>query len=365
MRPVLAAITLSALVLGLAGCLNGDNSSGRAPEAGGEQPTDNGSSPDPGGDGDDSGDHTDGEEPADNGGDDGTGNGTDDDDTVSNPNTGDQTGPTPGLGPVLELPQLQDARGSMISARSDTLMMTTVHMETTYPGMQNVALAGRCAGSECSYAIPISHEPWVFRAYHALNPDSLGDWSGLGSRHGISLTQLYFNEDLHTGEVDDDEQFITTMWGAWMDHSGFAAKVRYFDDEGESGKYRYAEAVGDLTGSAPTGTATWKGLMVATPSNAGGHGTRVFGDATLEYKLGGTLDATFSGLADMDGGAFHTAVIVFPDLHVDGKGMFMERGRKGGGVHSIYGGLFGPDHIEAAGTFESMNLLGAFGAKKQ
>ena len=95
MRPVLAAITLSALVLGLAGCLNGDNSSGRAPEAVGEQPTDKGSSPDPGGDGDDSGNHTDSEEPADNGGDDGTGNGTDDDDTVSNPNTGDQTGPTP------------------------------------------------------------------------------------------------------------------------------------------------------------------------------------------------------------------------------------------------------------------------------
>ena len=52
-------------------------------------------------------------------------------------------------------------------------------------------------------------------------------------------------------------------------------------------------------------------------------------------------------------------------MPVDGKGMFMERGRKGGGVHSIYGGFFGPDHIEAAGTFESMNLLGAFGAKKQ
>ena len=335
MHTATAAIAITVVCGLLAACAHDDSTSSQAPEAGGEQPTDSGDSADPG-----------------------DSNGTDDGDVVSNPNTGDNTGPTPGLGPVLELPQLQAARGSMISARSDTLMMTTVHMETTYPGMEDVALAGRCAGSECSYAIPISDEPWVFRADHALRPDSLGDWSGLGSRHGISLTQQYFNEDLHAQELDDNEQFIITMWGAWMDHSGFAARAEYFEDEGESGKFRYAEAVGDLTGSAPPGTATWKGLMVATGATGP---VRVFGDATLQYELGGTLDATFSGLADMDGGAFHTAVIEFHDLHVDGKGTF-KRGQPGNQIH---GGFFGPDHAEAAGTFEKMNLLGAFGAKKQ
>ena len=98
--------------------------------------------------------------------------------------------------------------------------------------------------------------------------------------------------------------------------------------------------------------------MVAVPSTNPG---RVFGTAILQCEQGGTLDATFSGLASMGGGAFHIAVIVFDDLQVDGKGIF-KHGEPGNQIH---GGFFGPDHVEAAGTFESMNLLGAFGAKKQ
>ena len=31
----------------------------------------------------------------------------------------------------------------------------------------------------------------------------------------------------------------------------------------------------------------------------------------------------------------------------------------------IQGGLYGPDHAEAAGVFEQSNIAGAFGAKKQ
>ena len=151
------------------------------------------------------------------------------------------------------------------------------------------------------------------------------------------------------------------MLGAWLDHSGFATETRAWKEPRNiSATSRQAMAAGDLTGSAPTESASWKGLMVAVPQGAGGHGTRIFGDATLEYEFGGTLDVTFSGLSDLDGGAFHTAVIEFHDLEVDGEGVFKD-GQPGNRIH---GGFFGPKHTEAAGTFESMNLLGAFGARR-
>ena len=39
--------------------------------------------------------------------------------------------------------------------------------------------------------------------------------------------------------------------------------------------------------------------------------------------------------------------------------------RKGGRGYRIHGALYGPDHAEAAGIFENLNIIGAFGAKRE
>lgn len=342
-----AAIAITVVCGLLAACAHDDSKRG-APEA-----SDNGGSADPGGD---NGNYSSGEEPADDG-DDGIGNGTDDDDVVSKPNDGNFTGPTPGLEPVLELPRLQVARGYEITERSDTIMMTTMHGESDLPGYLNFTIQYQCSGSECEYFDFATGQTETDSVEETLILGHDEDASGLGSKHGVNLIQMgseYY-------DAPEDETLVSMEWGAWMEDAGFHVELYVFDTPRLSGKWRRAQAVGDLTGSAPTGSAMWKGLMVATPTAAADHGTRIFGDATLDYELSGTLDVTFSGLSNFDGGAFHTANIEFHDLQVDSKGIF-KRGQPGNQIH---GGFFGPNHAEAAGTFEKMNLLGAFGAKKQ
>ena len=39
--------------------------------------------------------------------------------------------------------------------------------------------------------------------------------------------------------------------------------------------------------------------------------------------------------------------------------------RKGGRGHRIHGALYGPGHAEAAGIFESSDIVGAFGAGRE
>ena len=343
MRPALTAIALAALVLGIAGCGGGG---GPAHESGADQPS---------GDG---GDDTGGDGPAP---DDGSTGSDDqgDDDTVSQPNDGDSTGPTPGLlRPALELPQLQVARADEIYERADTLTMTTTYGESNLPAFPTYTIPVRCSGSACAYTDPVTRERDTFPLEDMLTLAEDSDLTALGSKRGITLIQA------REKGTFDGETIDATTWGAWMWHSGFAVDFQSWENSEFGGTYRRGVAIGDLTGSAPTGNAEWGGLMVASPTAAAGHGDQIFGTATLEYELAGTLDVTFSGLASLDGGAFHTAVIEFHDLQVDGKGVFSESGRKGGSAHSIHGGFFGPKHDEAAGTFESMNLLGAFGARR-
>ena len=121
-------------------------------------------------------------------------------------------------------------------------------------------------------------------------------------------------------------------------------------------------AIGDLTGSAPGFTLTWRGPMAATAGAA--RDNLLQGDAVLTYAFDGArglLDAAFTNIRDLDRGAAHsTAALRFDDVPVASDGTF-QAGLTG---NRIQGGLYGPGHAETAGVVEQADVVGAFGAKR-
>jgi len=171
----------------------------------------------------------------------------------------------------------------------------------------------------------------------------------VGSKHGITLTR----------EIDADSRSL----GAWMDHGAFG--VITFRDvySGVQVNARYGTAGGDLSGSRPLGSATWQGLMVGTPATGAGRGDLLQGDATLTYSLDTRmLGAAFTNIQNIDRLRAHSVSTVrFTGVPVDILGEF-EAGSAG---NKIQGGFYGSDHAEALGVFEQLNIVGAFGAKRQ
>lgn len=180
-----------------------------------------------------------------------------------------------------------------------------------------------------------------------------GDAKTILTRNGITMARVR------------DDNYLA--YGAWMEHGGFAVIQDTFKDslDGFSLEVtaRGALAGGDLTGSAPSGTATWLGLMVGTPQTGSSKGNILQGDAALTFTLenGGSMDAAFTNIADLDRRApYHIRSVRFNDVPVAGNGTF-EAGNMG---NRIQGGIYGPGHVETAGTFEKSGIVGAFGGKR-
>ena len=115
--------------------------------------------------------------------------------------------------------------------------------------------------------------------------------------------------------------------------------------------------LGDLTGRPLTGSATWLGIMVGTPTAGNDLGDQLVGTAALNYDMAaGGLDAAFSGIKNIDRGMAHTTeTVIFSNLAIDTDGTFAT-GQSG---TRIQGGFYGPDHVEAAGIFEQSDIVGA------
>ena len=193
----------------------------------------------------------------------------------------------------------------------------------------------------------------------ADTPLRQGAATAIGTKQGITLVE----------ESSTDTGADLASLGAWLEHSSFAI----LDDSqtGEEGTVgvRYGIAVGDVTGTAPAGSATWLGLMAGTPVTGDARGERLVGDAALTYDFpsagdgsGPSLDAAFAGIRNIDRGTGHTIeTVIFSDLEVGLDGTF-PRGQSGA---RIQGGFYGPGHAEAGGIFEQSGIVGTFGAKRQ
>ena len=257
-----------------------------------------------------------------------------------------------GLSAPAETAAAQQARQQDIVSRADSLAVSTMHTEAVLPeGTLTLRQLSECSGAECVLLDPTTGETETVGLDMAAA--GLGDAEAIGSAHGITLMS---NSGQHMG-VD------VSSLGAWMEHGSFALnRVRAAGEEFESDSL-HAMALGDLTDSPLTGSASWLGIMVGTPIAGDDRGDRLVGTAALNYDMSaGVLDAGFSGIKNIDRGTAHSVeTVIFTDLAVGPDGTFA-RGQSGA---RIQGGFYGPGHAEAAGIFEQSHIVGAFGARRQ
>ena len=120
---------------------------------------------------------------------------------------------------------------------------------------------------------------------------------------------------------------------------------------------------GTLSGSLPSGSARWSGLMVGFQEGyPWGENPFVKGRATVDFSLSSNLvDVKFSEVASRDGKR-DLSDFGFEDLQASADGTF-----KGGTEGLINGAFFGPDHEEAGGMFYHNidRVIGSFGARRE
>ena len=257
-----------------------------------------------------------------------------------------------GLSAPVETGPAQQARRQDILARTDSLVVSTMHGELALAdGTFTIRQVSECSGAACRLLDPVTGETETAGLDTAAV--ELGDAEPIGSAHGITLMS---NSGQQTG-VD------VSSLGAWMEHGSFALNgLRVVGEDFES-NILHAMALGDLTDRPLTGSATWLGIMVGTPVVGDDRGDRLVGTAALNYGMPtGGLDVGFSGIKNIDRGTAHsTEAMLFTGLEVGPDGTF-SRGQSGA---RIQGGFYGPGHAEAGGIFEQSDIVGAFGAKRQ
>lgn len=252
----------------------------------------------------------------------------------------------------------QRSRAVEIAARSDTLVTSTLYGETDSALLPSVIVAPSvCSGTRCTATEPstgLSLTLSLGSFVRNLEP-TLDAHEAVLTKNGITLT------DGRGGRYGPDYR----QYGGWMDHAGFYV-IAGAELQGEvlgetiTATLRGTAAGGDFSGSRPSASATWHGVMTGTPATGGGV---LQGDATLTYDLAGhTVDASFTHIVDIDRNAAHmTGEVGFADVPVSEDGTF----RHGTARNFVRGGFSGPGQEEAVGVFEQNDIVGAFGAKRQ
>ena len=257
-----------------------------------------------------------------------------------------------GLSAPVETGATQQARQQDIVSRVDSLVVSTVHTEFMFPDRTlTIRQLSECSGVVCELLNPTTGETETTGLDDAVV--ELGDAEPIGSAHGITLIS-------QSGQQMDVD---VASLGAWMEHGSFVLNsVRAVDEEVES-ETLHTAALGDLTGRPLTGSASWIGIMVGTPTVGEDRGDRLVGTAALNYDMASReLDAGFSGIMNIDRGKAHSVeAVIFSKLAVAPDGTFSS-GQSG---TRLQGGFYGPGHAEAAGIFEQSNIVGAFGARRQ
>ena len=269
-----------------------------------------------------------------------------------------------GLAPPVETPTEQEARAPGIVSRANSLILSTTYGETGHGGPPNTLYA-QCSGATCTLSDAASDvgETVSLDVYQFVANDNVA----VGTGHGITLM---FDTASDTG-------LGYARLGAWMNDSFFAvialeSRFRDFSTDASGNlvpgelirtNALVGKAIGELTGTPLTGSATWLGLMVGTPISGSARGERLLGNAALNYDMavGEVIDVAFSNIVNIDRHTAHsTSVVQFVDVPLTMRGTF-EAGAPG---NRVQGGFYGPVHAEASGIFEQSNIVGAFGAKR-
>ena len=205
--------------------------------------------------------------------------------------------------------------------------------------------------------------------------DNLGRGAGaftpVGERHDVRLAT--FSGE---GSAVPNGHFDAESYGGWLEHSTFAlVGIDYiggdFDGYGEF----YSYSIGSASGSLPSGSATWTGVVVGTDlcTYCETFGNIVQGDARIGFEFSegvplfniepGTplFDVAFTSLRDINAGT-RLSDIRWDDLRVVGDSFSQPKNSFGDYLH---GQLYGPNHEEVGGVFEHGDISGAFGGKRQ
>ena len=254
------------------------------------------------------------------------------------------------------------ARSVAIGARTNGVAHSSIY--GVYDGEEG-SFATECSGTQCRFIVPGTENalpvavPFLDGA-PPVDPTQGVSAEAFLTKNGITL--------IHVQSGLEDPKSRTRFYGAWMHHGAFmlveASETGTGDDATPGGfDQRRAWAWGGLTGSAPSASATWRGVMVGTPQQGSRRGHVLQGDATLTYDIKSrTLDAGFTGIVNLDREEAHTVGAVrFDGVDVAANGTF-DFGTVG---DLLRGGFGGPGHAEAAGAFEKRGIVGAFGAKRQ
>ncbi len=236
------------------------------------------------------------------------------------------------------------ARAPGIVARADVLFASTMYGTTNIEGYPTFHAPSACAGFSCTWTEQRS------------GVELTVDESNISASTAGAKAVLTKNGITTLGRSDNDYR----TYGAWMSDSAFAVTSFTIRDGGSVARGRYGIAGGDLSGSRPTGTATWRGLMVGMTQ--GGNRDRLQGDATLTYSLSNTsLNAAFTDIVNIDRRKAHSVSSVgFNNVPVFEDGSF----HSGTTGSRITGAFYGSAHGESAGVFEKSGIVGAFGARK-
>ena len=175
-----------------------------------------------------------------------------------------------------------------------------------------------------------------------------GEFHGILSKHGVTLS----------GTADGDGRILL------LDMAHGSAGVFA---TGALGGGLVAGGTAALSGSAPSASATWTGLMVGATKDTARE--LLSGDAVVAYDFGApSVDVRFTSIVNLDRAAAHsTTEVMFTDVPVFADGRFAQGSSTfRQTTENFIGGAFtGPGHEEAGGAFWTAGMQGAFGARRE
>ena len=194
------------------------------------------------------------------------------------------------------------------------------------------------------------------------------DWNAVMTKNGI--TTIAWNGKKLGGSMQS-VSYDADAYGSWMDYSGFAVfNTKVNGDYNATAQFGMAS--GDLHGRAPKENyklAEWSGLMVGSPTSGKEKGDRLQGNAKLTYNYHAnspTVDVAFTEIKNLDRLRNHSETTInFNNVPVGKDGTFIST------TKDIQGAFYSrrtvdnyrrPD--EVAGVFNTTNIVGAFGGKR-
>ena len=183
-------------------------------------------------------------------------------------------------------------------------------------------------------------------------------YSAVGEKHGVRLAQARQSYELA------GIRFAGSGYGGWMNYNTFDINYAQGTGVGLEGpvEMSVATSAGNDTGSRPTGSATWIGLMLGG-TDINGRAQALQGDARIVYDLGrNVLDAAFTDIYNLVTVQKHVvSELRWSGVSVASDGSFTQ---DVGSVNNIIGRFYGPGHAEVGGVFHHPTAIGSFGAKR-